>query len=198
MGKKLKRIAVYCGSSDQIDQKYLESAYELGQLLAVNGIGLVYGGGKTGMMGRVADGVISKNGEVIGITIERFTTPKFLPENINQLEIKKTMHERKARMAELADGFIALPGGFGTMDEFFDILTLAQIGMHKKPIGVLNVDGFYNALKELFLSFKNNGFTYEFHDSLYLIESNPKLLLKKMQSYTPSGQLHEWVERTDI
>jgi uncharacterized protein (TIGR00730 family) len=100
--------------------------------------------------------------------------------------------------SELADGFIALPGGFGTMDEFFDTLTLAQIGIHKKPIGVLNVDGFYNALKDLFSSFKNNGFTYDFHDSLYFIENDSKLLLNKMQSYVPSGQLHEWIERTDI
>jgi uncharacterized protein (TIGR00730 family) len=198
MENKLRRIAVYCGSSDQIDQKYLDSAYDLGQLLAINGISLVYGGGKTGMMGRVADGVMSQNGEVIGITIERFTIPHFLPEGITKLEVKKTMHQRKARMAELADGFIALPGGFGTMDEFFDTLTLAQIGIHKKPIGVLNVDGFYNALKDLFSSFKDNGFTYDFHDSLYFIENDSKLLLNKMQSYVPSGQLHEWIERTDI
>ena len=198
MTRNLNRIAVYCGSSDLIDEKYLDSAYTLGELLAKKGIGLVYGGGKTGMMGRVADGVMENNGEVFGVTIERFTTPQFLPEGITKLEVKDTMHQRKARMAELADGFIALPGGFGTMDEFFDVLTLAQIGLHKKPIGVANVDGFYDALEALFVSFKNNGFTYEFHDSLYFIESDLELLLNKMESYKPSGQLNEWVERTDI
>lgn len=192
----MKKIAVYCGSSDKIEKSYLDAAYDLGKLMAQKNIGLVYGGGKTGLMGKVADGAMENEGEAIGITVEHFSSPHFLPEGITQLEVKKTMHERKARIAELSDGFIALPGGFGTMDEFFEILTWAQIGIHTKPIGVLNINGFYDDLIRLFASFKKTGFTYDFHDGLYFMEEDPEILIKKMENYKASGQLHEWIERT--
>jgi uncharacterized protein (TIGR00730 family) len=193
----MKRIAVFCGSSTGSDPAYLKAADALGELLVHQKIDLVYGGGNVGLMGRIADAVASRGGDVIGII------PKFLMEKelgkveLPHLRVVASMHERKAMMADLADGFIALPGGFGTLEEFCEILTWSQLGLHTKPFGLLNVAGFYDH----FLAFIDHAVHRQFikprHRSLLLTSSDPAALLAQMNAfhaeYTP-----KWItpERT--
>ena len=134
----LKSICVYCGSADNLHPDYVQAAYALGQVMGERGIQLIYGAGKTGLMGAVADGALAAGGEVIGVMPRIFYTPALAHAGLTRLEVMDDMHVRKARMVELAQGFIALPGGFGTLDELFETLTWAQIGLHAKPVGLLN------------------------------------------------------------
>jgi hypothetical protein len=136
----INAICVYCGSSDKVDGVYLQAAREMGQSIAGRGHTLVYGGGSTGLMGAVADSVLAAGGEVTGVITEQFNTPQLAHGRLTKMEVLPSMHERKARMAALADAFVVLPGGFGTMEEFFEALTWAQIGLHAKPVGLLNTD----------------------------------------------------------
>ena len=140
MNSKIRSICVYCGSADGLDNDYYKNAYQLGELLAKEDITLVYGAGKTGLMGAVADGVLNHYGKVIGVVPELLNEPQLIHANLTKLEVLPDMHQRKARMSELADAYIALPGGFGTFDELFETLTWAQIGIHNKPIGLLNIN----------------------------------------------------------
>lgn len=167
----------------------------MGSKLADRNLTLVYGAGRTGLMGAVADGVLQKGGQVIGIIPSQFYTPKLAHMSLTQIEIVDNMHIRKARMAELADGFIALPGGFGTFEEFFEILTWAQIGMHQKAIGLLNVRSYYDPLLKLVEQARTEGFIYDEHRSLFSFASDPDSLLDLMLSYQPPGGLERWVER---
>ncbi len=179
----MKRIAVFCGSNSGSDAAYLKAADALGALLASEKIGLVYGGGNLGMMGRIADAVIHKGGDVIGVI------PKFLMEKelgkveLPHLRVVDSMHERKAMMAELSDGFIAMPGGFGTLEEFCEILTWSQLGLHVKPFGLLNTAGFYDH----FLAFIEHAVSRQFikprHRSLLLTASEPVELLALMRDW---------------
>ena len=142
----MKRIAVYCGSSPGTNVFYKSQALAVGKTLAKNKFGLVYGGAKIGLMGAVADGVLKSGGEVIGVLPIFLQSKEVAHENLTELILVKTMHERKTKMNELCDGVIALPGGFGTLEELFEMLTWSQLGLHKKPIGLLNTKGFYNPL----------------------------------------------------
>jgi uncharacterized protein (TIGR00730 family) len=156
----MKTICVYCGSSDKIRPAYLEAAYRLGAALAERSHTLVYGAGRTGLMGRVADGALDHGGTVIGVIPHHFYTPTLAHMGLTQIEVVENMHIRKARMAELSDGFIALPGGFGTFEELFEIVTWAQIGLHSKPVGLLNVQGYFNPLLEMVEHARHEGFIY--------------------------------------
>ncbi|HKJ27637.1 MAG TPA: TIGR00730 family Rossman fold protein [Anaerolineales bacterium] len=191
----LKSITVYCGSSDQIAEEYLEVAANLGRLLAERGITLVYGAGSTGMMGTVAKAVLAGGGEVIGVMPEIFDTPHLALRDISRYEVLPDMHTRLARMIDLADGFIALPGGYGTMDEFFQTVTWGQIGLHRKPIGLLNHKGYYNLLVEFIRHMETEGFMYTGHTSLYQVEEEAEALLAVMQGYRPPEGLAHWVDR---
>ena len=142
----MKSICVFCGSSDSVHADYLTAAHQLGKTLAERGIRLIFGGGKTGLMGAVADGVLEAGGEVIGVIIPSMNTKALAHDGLTRMEVPLTMHARKAKMHELADGYIALPGGFGTFDELFETVTWAQTGAHEKPVGLLNVRGYYNPL----------------------------------------------------
>lgn len=186
---------MYCGSSDRIKRVYIEAAREMGMAIAEKGYNLVYGAGSTGLMGAVANGALEAGGEVIGVIPEIFNTPQLAHQGISKFEVVKDMHARKARIAEISDGFIALPGGFGTLEELFEILTWAQIGIHAKPIGLLNTKGYYDALLEFFEQIEKEGFMYAEHRSLYLCEREPEELLASMSNYEPPEGLNRWIDR---
>lgn len=191
----MKSIAVYCGSSDKIAEKYLETARRVGQLLAEKGISIVYGAGSTGMMGAVATSAMRAGGEVTGVMPEMFNTPQLALPTTTRFEVLPDMHSRLSRIMELAEGFIALPGGYGTMDEFFQTVTWAQIGLHKKPIGLLNYEGYYDRLVSFMHHMEAEGFMYAGHNNLYVVEDTPEALIDSMVAYQPPQELSKWVER---
>jgi uncharacterized protein (TIGR00730 family) len=192
----MKSIAVYCGSSDRTGENYLSAAREMGKEIARRGMSLVYGAGSTGMMGAVAQGALDGGGAVIGVIPEIFDTPQLAKKDISRYDVTPDMHTRKARIAEMVDGFIALPGGYGTFEEFFEMVTWAQIGLHDKPIGLLNVNGFYDKLLDFLEVVRREGFIYDEHRGLFQVADNPIGLLEMMQVYRPPENLARWVDRS--
>lgn len=193
----IKRICVYCGSSDKMDPGYLRAAEEMGAAIAAEGIGLVYGAGRIGLMGAVADGVLQAGGEVTGVIPHYFNTPQLAHRGLTKLEVVDTIHQRKARMAELADAFIALPGGFGTFEELFEILTWSQIGLHTKPVGILNVKNYFDPLLLLIEHALREGFIYAEHRALFVHAGQAGDLLGAMAKLAlPSGP-NRWVSREE-
>jgi uncharacterized protein (TIGR00730 family) len=191
----MKSIAVYCGSSDRIEEQYLSAARELGTCAAEQGIKIIYGGGSTGMMGAVATAAMEAGGEVMGVIPEMFDTPQLALTSTSEYIVTPDMHTRKAMIADLAEGFIALPGGFGTLEEFFEILTWSQIGLHSKPIGLLNVNGFFDTMLKFLDEVQEKGFTYKRHKNLFSAVSDSKELLDVMKAYSPPEGLARWVNR---
>jgi uncharacterized protein (TIGR00730 family) len=191
----IKSICVYCGSADNLPLVYLDAAAQIGKLLAKNGYRLVYGAGKTGMMGTLADSVLSNGGEVIGITPENLNPPQLIHANLTRLEVVPDIHIRKARMSALADAFIALPGGFGTLDELFETLTWAQIGLHAKPIGILNTNNYYDPLVEMVNKARSDHFIYSEHEQLFVIDCDPTALLDKLTNFCNPDGIDRWVHR---
>lgn len=190
----MKSIAVFCGSSSGSDAAYSQSATALGELLAANKIGLVYGGGNIGLMGKVASAALAAGGHVTGV-IPRFMMDKEIGKiDLPDLRIVSSMHERKALMAELADGFIALPGGFGTLEEFCETLTWGQLGLHSKPFGLLNTAVFYDHFLFFIDHAVKSGFIKPRHRGLLLIDSEPAGLLEKMQHWKPT-HVSKWLPR---
>jgi len=188
----MKRIAVFCGSSPGNDEIFAEKAYLLGQSLAERGIGLVYGGASVGLMGIIADGVLSKKGEVIGVMPHFLKEKEIDHKHLSELILTDSMHERKAKMSELADGFIALPGGFGTLEELFEVLAWAQLNIHKKPVALLNINGFYSDLVGMIETMVDKGLSKPEHRNLLLISDNINELLEKMENYT-SPAYDKWI-----
>ena len=193
----MKTICVYCGSSDNIRPEYLEAARQTGISVAQRGLKLVYGAGCTGLMGALADGALQAGGEVIGVIPAYFNTHQLVHKSLTTLEVVDNIHQRKARLAELADAFIALPGGFGTMDEFFEILTWAQIGLHSKPVGLLNTRHYYDALLTFIQQAHAEGFIYDEHRALLLCAEQPGELIDALASYQPPSGLERWLTRPD-
>jgi uncharacterized protein (TIGR00730 family) len=185
----MKRIAVYCGANQGVRPEYAAAARALGTLLAREKIGLVYGGGMIGLMGIVADAALQHGGHVIGVIPEKLVIKEVVHEKLPDLRVVKTMHERKALMAELADGFIALPGGYGTFEEFFEVLAWSQLGWLRKPFGLLNVAGFYRGILDFFDHAVREGFLRAPHRDLVLVESDPETLLRRLKHYHSSGKL---------
>jgi hypothetical protein len=173
----MKRICVFCGSSSGTDTAFGQAAQVLGKALVQRGIGLVYGGGHVGLMGVVADTVLKDGGEVIGVIPEALEERELAFQGGGDLRVVKTMHERKSLMASLSDGFVALPGGFGTLEEFCEMLTWAQLGIHRKPCGLLNCDGFYTPLLNFFDHQVHQGFVTAFNRALVLEAKDPDTLL---------------------
>ena len=194
---ELKAVCVYCGSSDRIDGNYLQSAEAMGRALSARGIRLVYGAGNTGMMGRLADSVLETGGDAIGVIPRIFETPELMHDGLTEVHVVEDMHTRKAMMAELADAFIALPGGFGTFEELFEILTWSQIGLHQKPVGVLNIDAYFNPLLALIDHAQARGFIYQEHPQLLISEIEPEALLDQLTTYQPPKDLDRWVHRKE-
>lgn len=186
-----KRICVYCGSSPGADPEYLRSAQVLGCLLAKKNIGLVFGGGDVGLMGAVADAVMESGGTAIGV-IPEFFAQKVAHQGLTELHVVDSMHARKQMIYDLSDGFIALPGGLGTLEEIFEQLTWTQLGLHRKPCGILNVNGYYDRL----LSFLDYSVTQEFirpaHREMILVEQSPEALLDKMSRYH-APRIEKWI-----
>lgn len=181
----MKRICVFCGSRPGVRPAYRAAAEAVGSLLAERGIELVYGGGNVGLMGIVADACLAAGGRVVGVIPRALLEWEVGHEGLTRLEVVDSMHTRKARMAELADGFIALPGGLGTFEELFEILTWAQLGFHSKPVGLLNVDAYYQPLVQMMERGVAEGFMKAENRGLLLVEDNAQALLRTMGAYHP-------------
>jgi uncharacterized protein (TIGR00730 family) len=182
----MKRVAVYCGSATPADPVYIESARNVGRSLAERGIGIVYGGGKLGLMGAVADSALAAGGEVIGVIPQALVSAEVAHRGLTELHVVETMHERKALFTDLADGFVNLPGGTGTMDELWEALSWAQLGYHADPIGLLNVAGYYDKLVDFWIHMGQVGFLRPQHQGLLLIDNDLDGLLDKMASFEPA------------
>lgn len=193
----MKRICVFCGSNNGANPIYLETAEKVGKFLVTNNIELVYGGGRVGLMGKVADTVMANGGKVIGIIPQSLATKEIAHQGLTELHIVNSMHERKAMMAELSDGFIALPGGFGTFEEFCEIVTWAQLGIHQKPCGLLNINGFYdNLIAQINFSITENFIKSE-HRQLVLVESEVEKLYDLMKIFCPPV-IEKWLDKESI
>jgi uncharacterized protein (TIGR00730 family) len=184
----MQSICVYCGSANQASREYFQVARHVGQTLASRGLRLIYGGGKTGLMGALADGALENGGLVTGVIVENMNTPELAHTCLTLLEVEPTIHQRKARMYALADGYIALPGGYGTLDELFETLTWAQIGEHHKPVGLLNVNGYYDLLLGMLDRATDEKFIFPEHRRALLVDSDPARLIDLMEAYRPSRE----------
>ncbi|MBX5494978.1 MAG: TIGR00730 family Rossman fold protein [Bryobacteraceae bacterium] len=190
----MKRVCVFCGSRPGVGEVYVDAAVQLGRLLASRGLELVYGGGNVGLMGILADAVMEAGGRVIGVMPDFLVRKEIAHQGITSLEIVTTMHERKQRMAELSDGFVALPGGFGTLDELCEVLTWAQLGIHAKPCALLNVDGFFDPFVDFLAHAARQGFIKPLHLEMLLCDRNPAALLARMQAFQPVYS-DKWAKR---
>ncbi len=180
----LRRVCVYCGASPGHRSVYAEAAAELGAWLAQRGTGIVTGGGSIGMMGVLADAALGEGGEVIGVITHQLDALELGHPHLTQMIRVKTMHQRKATMAELADGFIALPGGFGTLEELFEATTWSQLGIHAKPVGLLNVAGFFTRMVHFLDHASREGFLHHQHRELLVCEADPHHLCEAMEAVT--------------
>ena len=181
----IRKVCVYCGSSDKVQPGYLSAARAMGEALAGRGLTLIFGGGSTGMMGALADSVLRAGGKAIGVIPALFHTPQLAHFGLTELHVVQDLHRRKAMMIEMSDAFVALPGGLGTLEELFEILTWAQIGVHSRPVGVLNVNGYFDPLLQLLEHACAEGFLYDEHQQLLLSEAEPEALLNSLQAYRP-------------
>ncbi len=192
-----RTVTVYAGSAVGLDPIFAKAAYQLGKIIAIQGRTLVYGGGRTGLMGALAEGALAYGGEVIGVINEDLNRPNLSHTGLTRMEIVPNIQIRKFRLIELADATIALPGGFGTLDEIFETLTGAQIGLHKKPVGFLNTVGYYDLLLKTLSFAMAENFIYPVHKQLYLSAEDPLELLAALDDYTPPTELDSWLERNE-
>jgi uncharacterized protein (TIGR00730 family) len=193
----MRRLCVFCGSSTGSRPEYQDVARRLGEVLAGRGVGLVFGAGHVGLMGVLADAVLRGGGEAVGVIPQALVDKELAHRGLTALHVVATMHQRKALMADLADGFAALPGGYGTADEFFEILTWAQLGLHAKPIGLLNVAGFFDPLLAWVDRCVGDGFLRPEHRELLRTSSDPAELLEALLSYTPASPTPKWIGAGD-
>jgi uncharacterized protein (TIGR00730 family) len=182
---ELRRICVFCGSSPGTDPRYLAAARACGDGLVKQGLGLVYGGASVGLMGAVADAVLAGGGEVIGVIPRALSSKEITHGGLQELHVVGSMHDRKALMAQHADAFIALPGGFGTLEELFEVATWGQLGLHRKPFGLLNVDGYFDHLLAFLDHCVSQGFLRADHRALLLVDDNLDALLDRFRAYQP-------------
>jgi hypothetical protein len=194
---KIRKICVYCGSSPGKNPAYAQAATLLAQTLCERGIGLVYGGAAVGVMGTIADAVLKAGGEAIGVIPKSLAVKEVAHDNLSELHVVASMHERKAMMADLADGFIALPGGWGTLEEIFEILTWAQLGFHHKPCGLLNIEGYYDGL----IGFLENAFEQQFVNELFrpmlMKADEPTALLDQFSTYR-APRVRKWMGEDEL
>jgi uncharacterized protein (TIGR00730 family) len=182
---EIRRLAIFCGSNPGVRPDYVEAARSLGRLLAERGIGIVYGGSNVGLMAALADAMTDELGEIIGVIPRMLVEREVANTTLTDLRIVDSMHQRKAMMAELADGFIALPGGIGTLEEFFETWTWGQLGMHTKPCGLLNVAGYFDPLLEFLDHAVAERFVRDVHRAMVVVERDPAALLARFESYEP-------------
>jgi uncharacterized protein (TIGR00730 family) len=188
----MKRICVYCGSNPGRRPEYVAAARQLGQELASRDLGLVYGGASIGVMGAVADAVLESGGEAIGVIPQSLATREVAHAGLNELHVVKSMHERKALMSELSDGFIALPGGWGTFEELFEILTWAQLGFHENPCGLLNIQSYYSGLYRFLEHAMEEQFVRQAYRAMLIMEETPAPLLDRFAVYR-APRVKKWI-----
>jgi uncharacterized protein (TIGR00730 family) len=194
---EIRRLAIFCGSNPGVRPDYVEAARSLGRLLAQRGIGVVYGGSNVGLMAALADAMADELGDVIGVIPRMLVDREVANTTLTDLRIVDSMHQRKAMMAELADGFIALPGGIGTLEEFFETWTWAQLGMHAKPCGLLNVAGYFDPLLEFLDHAVAERFVRDVHRGMVVVERDPSALLARFESYEPP-RVVKWINAGTI
>jgi uncharacterized protein (TIGR00730 family) len=194
--QRFARVCVFCGSSAGVDPRFSASAGVLGTLLAERGISLVYGGGAVGMMGAVADAALAAGGEVIGVIPQGLWRREVGHPKVRDMRVVGTMHERKAAFAELADAFVALPGGLGTLEELFEIWTWSQLGIHRKPCGLLNAAGYFDDLLAFLDHAVSTGFIRETYRSMLVVEESPARLLEALASYRPP-RVTQWMDEAE-
>jgi len=192
MPAKLKSICVNCASSPGVHPEYVEVSHTLGKLLAQRGISLVYGGSNVGLMGEIANSALSHGGEVFGVITEELNK-KVGHQGLRELHVVSTMHERKTKMFQLSDAFIVMPGGFGTLEEAMEVLTWAQLGLHSKPVGFLNVRGYFDRLMDFLDHAVDQRFLKTEHRQMILVAENPEQLLAEMEAYLPSS-VEKWID----
>jgi uncharacterized protein (TIGR00730 family) len=192
----VKRVCVFCGSNAGASSAYVQAAREMGGTISRLGLGLVYGGGNVGLMGMLADAVLARGSEVIGVIPRSMVEKELAHRGLTKLHIVPSMHERKALMAELADAFIALPGGYGTLEEFCEILTWAQLGLHRKPCGLLNIEGFYDPLLAQIDHAVQARFVRAEHRALFVVEQRPEALLQCLLAFQPPA-VQKWIGREE-
>lgn len=188
-------VCVYCASSPGVDVEFAGAAASLGQLLARRGIGLVYGGGHVGLMGVLADAALAEGGEVHGVITRALEDKEIAHRGLTTLKVVETMHERKAAMVDMADAFVMLPGGFETLEEFLEVVTWTQLGIHTKPCGVLNVRGFFSPLVALFATATQQRFVREEHRDMVIVEPDPVTMLDQLGSWAPVT-IDKWLDRS--
>lgn len=193
----MRRLCVFCGSSSGVQEAYAEQARRLGELMVRHGLELVFGGGHIGLMGVLADSVLAAGGIAIGVIPQALVDKELAHGGLTDLRVVSTMHQRKALMADLSDGFVALPGGFGTADELFEILTWAQLGLHAKPIGLLNVAGFFDSLLTWLDRAVHDGFVRPPHRRLLLEAGEPSDLVDLLLNAEPAEQIPKWINKTE-
>ncbi len=189
----MRSVCIFCGSSDGIRPAYQAAARQMAEVIVRRGLRLVYGGGRVGLMGTLADAALAAGGKVIGVIPEALVSKELAHTGLSDLRIVGSMHERKALMADLSDGFITMPGGFGTLEEFLEVLSWAQLSIHTKPCGLLDIENYYGPLIELFDRAVAEGFVLPGHRALVLTEPDPDLLLDMMERYTPPIT-RKWIE----
>ena len=190
----MKRVCVFCGSSPGTRPRYVEAARALAAELVRRRVGLVYGGGQVGLMGAVADAVLERGGEVIGVIPRPLASRELAHPGLTEMRVVDSMHERKATMASLVDGFIALPGGLGTLEETLEILTWAQLGIHRKPVGILNTEGYYDGLLKLLAHAVSEGFVRREYLMLMLFADEPEELLDRFEEWKPPDLPRAWLD----
>ena len=190
----MKRICVFCGSAVGHRPAHADSARRLAALLVSRGLELVFGAGHIGLMGVLADAVLAGKGRVVGVIPQALVDRELAHHNLSELHVVETMHQRKALMADLSDAFVALPGGYGTLDELFEILTWAQLGIHRKPVGLLNVEGFFDPLLSWIRHASDEGFLKPKHLDLLNVASTPEGLLDVLARHEPSPEVTKWAD----
>jgi uncharacterized protein (TIGR00730 family) len=194
----VKSACIFCGSSPGARPQYTEATEDLGRLLVENGITLIYGGAAVGLMGRLADTVLSEGGEAVGVMPRSLVEREIAHLGLTDLHIVESMHERKALMADLSDAFVALPGGLGTLDELFEIYTWAQLGLHQKPCGLLNVEGYYDGIAGFLDHAVNERFVREEHRDMLIVEEDAAAMLRRLRFFDPAALTPKWIDREDV
>jgi uncharacterized protein (TIGR00730 family) len=192
--RSVERICVFCGASPGARPAYREVTEELARLLAASGIGVVYGGGGVGLMGALADAVLAEGGAVTGIIPRALVDREIAHRDVTDMRVVGSMHERKALMAELADAFIALPGGLGTLEELFEVYTWAQLGLHRKPCALLNVEGYYDGVVDFLSTAVEERFVRDEHREMLIVEREPGALIERLRRFEPDAAVPKWID----
>jgi hypothetical protein len=191
----MQRVCVFCGSSPGARPAYAEATAELARLLVADGLGLVYGGANVGLMAVLADTVLAEGGDAIGVIPQPLVDREIAHPGLSDLRVVGSMHERKALMAELADAFVALPGGLGTLEELFEVYTWSQLGLHSKPCALLDVEGYYSGIADFLDHAVRERFVRDDHRAMLVVESDPRTLLDRLYEFEPAAARPKWIDR---